>query len=108
MKLNPLPPSMFHVVVCVGVYWRIASKRMSCTSPEEGVKMGTAQPGCWDEVARTRFSQESTNPFCPAGQCPSSRLLDRKSTRLNSSHPSISYAVFCLKKKKISTDVVNT
>src|SRR5690348_17584975 len=29
-----------------------------------------------------------------------SSLLDRKSTRLNSSHPSISYAVFCLKKKK--------
>src|SRR5690242_21508328 len=28
---------------------------------------------------------------------------DRKSTRLNSSHMSISYAVFCLKKKKIST-----
>src|SRR4051794_41595352 len=26
---------------------------------------------------------------------------DRKSTRLNSSHPSISYAVFCLKKKKV-------
>src|SRR5690348_10077429 len=28
---------------------------------------------------------------------------DRKSTRLNSSHPSISYAVFCLKKKKTHT-----
>src|SRR5438477_7135429 len=28
------------------------------------------------------------------------RDLDRKSTRLNSSHMSISYAVFCLKKKK--------
>src|SRR5690348_17887810 len=27
-------------------------------------------------------------------------VRDRKSTRLNSSHPSISYAVFCLKKKK--------
>src|SRR5438876_9136538 len=27
------------------------------------------------------------------------RQRDRKSTRLNSSHPSISYAVFCLKKK---------
>src|SRR5690242_21290416 len=27
--------------------------------------------------------------------------LDRKSTRLNSSHMSISYAVFCLKKKKL-------
>src|SRR5690348_18205609 len=30
----------------------------------------------------------------------SARETDRKSTRLNSSHPSISYAVFCLKKKK--------
>src|SRR5690348_18086443 len=30
------------------------------------------------------------------------RSEDRKSTRLNSSHPSISYAVFCLKKKKIN------
>src|SRR5438876_12152778 len=29
---------------------------------------------------------------------------DRKSTRLNSSHPSISYAVFCLKKKSITPD----
>src|SRR2546430_8955230 len=29
--------------------------------------------------------------------------LDRKSTRLNSSHSQISYAVFCLKKKKHST-----
>src|ERR1041385_9354233 len=29
--------------------------------------------------------------------------LDRKSTRLNSSHGYISYAVFCLKKKKINT-----
>src|SRR3712207_7418140 len=28
---------------------------------------------------------------------------DRKSTRLNSSHANISYAVFCLKKKKINT-----
>src|SRR5438876_6571664 len=27
---------------------------------------------------------------------------DRKSTRLNSSHPSISYAVFCLKKKNLN------
>src|SRR5690625_5381352 len=31
--------------------------------------------------------------------------LDRKSTRLNSSHVAISYAVFCLKKKKIPSSV---
>src|SRR2546428_8169236 len=30
-------------------------------------------------------------------------VLDRKSTRLNSSHDQISYAVFCLKKKKKSS-----
>src|SRR5439155_8368911 len=30
--------------------------------------------------------------------------LDRKSTRLNSSHVAISYAVFCLKKKTTATD----
>src|SRR5437870_10510483 len=32
--------------------------------------------------------------------CPTRRSTDRKSTRLNSSHVAISYAVFCLKKKK--------
>src|SRR5258708_24369912 len=31
----------------------------------------------------------------------SMQLIDRKSTRLNSSHQIISYAVFCLKKKKL-------
>src|SRR3712207_6978732 len=33
---------------------------------------------------------------------------DRKSTRLNSSHANISYAVFCLKKKNIRTPVLHT
>src|SRR5258707_12278097 len=32
-------------------------------------------------------------------------ILDRKSTRLNSSHANISYAVFCLKKKKKHSNV---
>src|SRR2546427_3735272 len=34
------------------------------------------------------------------------RGLDRKSTRLNSSHSQISYAVFCLKKKKNNTNLL--
>src|SRR5690348_18127191 len=43
-----------------------------------------------------------------------SQKKDRKSTRLNSSHPSISYAVFCLKKKnkimhiKLSVGITDT
>src|SRR5216684_1979545 len=46
---------------------------------------------------------------CPrAGTCAtrSPLRIDRKSTRLNSSHGYISYAVFCLKKKKTSLDDV--
>src|SRR5574337_1508492 len=48
--------------------------------------------------------------WCPAdrtrrcGWATRRRRADRKSTRLNSSHHSISYAVFCLKKKKQDTD----
>src|SRR2546429_4069377 len=36
------------------------------------------------------------------------RIRDRKSTRLNSSHGYISYAVFCLKKKKTHTTTATT
>src|SRR2546422_3121038 len=47
-------------------------------------------------------------PSLPRGRCPVLRvriaLRDRKSTRLNSSHGYISYAVFCLKKKKKNTE----
>src|SRR2546421_9174704 len=37
-----------------------------------------------------------------------SQVRDRKSTRLNSSHDQISYAVFCLKKKKMYSDQAKT
>src|SRR5256885_5298825 len=40
---------------------------------------------------------------CPGGGHSAHRQGDRKSTRLNSSHLVISYAVFCLKKKKQQT-----
>src|SRR3712207_9375761 len=39
------------------------------------------------------------------GRVASLKRADRKSTRLNSSHANISYAVFCLKKKKINTSI---
>src|SRR3712207_8110337 len=51
----------------------------------------------WQQVARwlavmhTRFAGKAD---------PLLQVADRKSTRLNSSHANISYAVFCLKKKK--------
>src|SRR3712207_8932496 len=43
---------------------------------------------------RHRLDQELTSPSITVA------VQDRKSTRLNSSHANISYAVFCLKKKK--------
>src|SRR2546429_1274779 len=43
-----------------------------------------------------------------ARPCTVRRTADRKSTRLNSSHGYISYAVFCLKKKKTSTRPAST
>src|SRR2546426_6741197 len=44
-----------------------------------------------------------SSPMARSFRC---RRRDRKSTRLNSSHLVISYAVFCLKKKKKQTDRV--
>src|SRR3712207_4014236 len=41
--------------------------------------------------------------YLPAGDRRGEALQDRKSTRLNSSHANISYAVFCLKKKTKTT-----
>src|SRR3712207_8235557 len=51
------------------------------------------------------FSNSRSSPSeCRYGS-PPQLSLDRKSTRLNSSHANISYAVFCLKKKKYSDRV---
>src|SRR3712207_7194533 len=52
-------------------------------------------------ISATQINQiVSTVPPLPSGRQALGRLqsLDRKSTRLNSSHANISYAVFCLKK----------
>src|SRR5574339_162723 len=67
--------------------WR--PKRGSLTSPSYLVRNRTLGPPL------------ENNPEIP----PSSRE-DRKSTRLNSSHQAISYAVFCLKKKKNETTLI--
>src|SRR5216683_3376526 len=66
------------------------------------------RPGNWLRATyRTRspvISRQIRNPRNssrkPASSPGPSSLADRKSTRLNSSHDQISYAVLCLKKKK--------
>src|SRR3989449_7186318 len=52
-------------------------------------------------ISRSRTSADSRTPSRLRGRrCDGRTRRDRKSTRLNSSHGYISYAVFCLKKKK--------
>src|SRR2546426_6355563 len=60
-----------------------------------------------------RFGDLATYIFSQAmpglrRKVPKRTKVDRKSTRLNSSHLVISYAVFCLKKKKKSNDTILT
>src|SRR3712207_7489240 len=60
-------------------------------------------PGNGGQSGNARLDSRSlpTGSNAGAGRLgPQGQGLDRKSTRLNSSHANISYAVFCLKKKK--------
>src|SRR2546427_5964563 len=62
-----------------------------------------AQPSIVDPIGtHRRAATPHPHPPQPGGECRLGQLwmADRKSTRLNSSHSQISYAVFCLKKKK--------
>src|SRR5439155_9081636 len=64
--------------------------------------------GCWI-AARRPTAPPNEKPMIAALSSPRLRIRaaissDRKSTRLNSSHVAISYAVFCLKKKKPRPD----
>src|SRR5437660_9415653 len=67
--------------------------------------VGFLKPGCERrkgvlEQPREQLGIHLGDALRRAQQTFTARILDRKSTRLNSSHVAISYAVFCLKKKK--------
>src|SRR5207245_5048209 len=74
---------------------RRASVRVSSPATPTGRQSTTSTSGTKVLIA-LRITRARSRPSCPT--C--SSWIDRKSTRLNSSHGSISYAVFCLKKKK--------
>src|SRR2546430_2307265 len=81
-------------LVAKAIQYAIQTRRRSVTLVHKGNIMKFTEGGFreWGyEVARQRFG-DKTVPEAELGS-------DRKSTRLNSSHSQISYAVFCLKKK---------
>src|SRR5699024_11278215 len=65
------------------------------------IKMRLRSAAHW--LFSNRYTVMRLRAVCIVAVIISSPLRDRKSTRLNSSHVSISYAVFCLKKKKFHT-----
>src|SRR3712207_7313327 len=72
-------------------------------SPIHGGEPGPAEHGA-QASPRPRHRHGARVLLTPGGslrwrRTPTTRVRDRKSTRLNSSHANISYAVFCLKKK---------
>src|SRR2546426_8666614 len=75
------------VAVCAGACFRVAGT----------VGCGNAGGICARHGANPEHSVASRRIVFQRGRSPNQ---DRKSTRLNSSHLVISYAVFCLKKKK--------
>src|SRR5687768_18445418 len=68
-----------------------SSDREQHASPQVGVRVARARGGA--RLHRGRLRARARRWIARGGR-------DRKSTRLNSSHGYISYAVFCLKKKK--------
>src|SRR3712207_7143635 len=78
--------------------------------PELGtvsVADGAEDPGPIHLVGVLLRIEDSVSPYVGRVH-PGILGVDRKSTRLNSSHANISYAVFCLKKKKTTIIVVSS
>src|SRR3712207_6973167 len=67
-----------------------------------GLKAVTTSVSTRPALAASESARSTSGPLRPASTPGSYRVmsLDRKSTRLNSSHANISYAVFCLKKNE--------
>src|SRR3712207_8876390 len=65
------------------------------TTAETGYRPAARR--CWQKARQSEGGEPQVVKVCWGTRW---RWLDRKSTRLNSSHANISYAVFCLKKKK--------
>src|SRR2546427_3533238 len=83
----------------------------SAISSSQGRSLGYATPGngspmhfLGEMVRRATGARFEAIPY--KGVAPAVTDVDRKSTRLNSSHSQISYAVFCLKKKKKQQNTV--
>src|SRR5207249_5235778 len=85
--------------------------RRKPTSVKVHVSSGAGVDIAWSDGHASHYDFTYLREHCPCATCNDEREKnhrDRKSTRLNSSHVSISYAVFCLKKKKNKARIYST
>src|SRR2546421_3415308 len=76
--------------------FRSLAAKNSRTGTGDGIYRSSDGGANWTQV----LTGTGYSVFINASGTAYAALIDRKSTRLNSSHDQISYAVFCLKKKK--------
>src|SRR5690606_41683011 len=102
LTLPPPPPvPAFPYTTLFRSTWWSSTTRPTLIPDGHQAGAGHARPDS-QEGGRSAAVLDSDSPDAPAATCrdpESISLEDRKSTRLNSSHVKISYAVFCLKKK---------
>src|SRR5690606_41947417 len=89
---DALPISSYDLIKAEGISLDLQDEYQICTAENF---FPSINPGVFDSYSwlLDGVKVDSTDTFRP-------NVEDRKSTRLNSSHVKISYAVFCLKKKK--------
>src|SRR5690606_39593303 len=86
-----------HDALPICIFFEVRKKYRGSHAPDEkgassrARRMNSCESGLSGRAVARSADRAAARRACPA---------DRKSTRLNSSHVKISYAVFCLKKKK--------
>src|SRR2546427_5316990 len=98
-----------HLKLLRSFRWWLSSSRRRPRAPVRAF----ARRRAWPAGSRPRACPAAARSASAAGRCSPARRAcrcrqDRKSTRLNSSHSQISYAVFCLKKKKKKNEDTTT
>src|SRR3712207_7384538 len=84
------------------------SEGATCSAPDASVKFDISKDyvkslNLFSDLAVTAFKCDLARVGAMTlSNCGGDHIIDRKSTRLNSSHANISYAVFCLKKKTLT------
>src|SRR5690625_4855939 len=114
--MMPISCLTLATATCTWPCWVVTSMRLSTTHPTSLTSPRLAVKDAPRWLARsmkasstassfTRAANGSSQPTRHWPRCAKTAPTDRKSTRLNSSHVAISYAVFCLKKEKYNNNV---